>query len=199
MSAGRIACMTTPAQGNLVPPGARWAADNGKFGKGWPGADAWFEWLTDRVDRYGADLCLFATAPDVVGDATATLAEASPWLPRVRSLGIPVAFVAQNGCSASGLIPWGDFDVLFLGGDDEFKIGFEGGAVARLARLRGVPVHMGRVNSRKRLRLAMEWDCATADGTYLAFGPAKNLERITRWLDELAAANIQPTWNQRQP
>lgn len=186
MRAGRLACMTTPAQGNRVPPGAYWAADNGKFGKGWPGTGPWYRWLRAKVAEYGAERCLFATAPDVVGDAEGTLLESWPVLAPVRALGIPVAFVAQNGCSAAGLIPWGEFDVLFLGGDDEFKIGFEGELVARLARLRGVPVHMGRVNSKKRLRLAMQWDCATADGTYLAFGPEKNLARLTRWLEELA-------------
>lgn len=191
MSAGNLACMTTPAQGNRVPPGARWAADNGKFGKGWPGGDAWFSWLANRVSEYDAALCLFATAPDEVGNAEATLRESRPWLPRVRSLGIPAAFVAQNGCTAAGLIPWGEFDVLFLGGDDEFKIGFEGEWAARLARARGVPVHMGRVNSKKRIRLAMQWDCATVDGTYLAFGPAKNLARLERWLGELGTERDQ--------
>jgi hypothetical protein len=33
MQAGLLACMTTPAQGNVIPPGALYACDNGKFGK----------------------------------------------------------------------------------------------------------------------------------------------------------------------
>ncbi|MET9566386.1 hypothetical protein [Streptomyces tauricus] len=33
MQAGLLACMTTPAQGNVLPPGAVYACDNGKFGK----------------------------------------------------------------------------------------------------------------------------------------------------------------------
>lgn len=40
MQAGLLGCMTTPAQGNVIPPGALYACDNGKFGKGWPGAEA---------------------------------------------------------------------------------------------------------------------------------------------------------------
>ncbi|MCZ4607361.1 hypothetical protein O3S80_27075 [Streptomyces sp. Lzd4kr] len=49
--------MTTPAQGNVIPAGALYACDNGKFGKGWPGADAWFAWLKATIDRYGRSLC----------------------------------------------------------------------------------------------------------------------------------------------
>lgn len=94
MQAGLLACMTTPAQGNVIPPGALYACDNGKFGKGWPGAEAWFTWLKATVDRYGRDRCLWAVAPDVPMDAAATLTESMPWLERIRSLGVPAAFAA---------------------------------------------------------------------------------------------------------
>ncbi|MGW7570764.1 hypothetical protein ACWGJV_31390 [Streptomyces tendae] len=96
--------MTTPAQGNVIPPGALYACDNGKFGKGWPGEQAWFSWLTATVDRYGPGLCLWAVAPDVPMDAAATLAESLPWLEPIRALGIPAAFAAQDR-SEHGLIP----------------------------------------------------------------------------------------------
>jgi hypothetical protein len=183
MAAGILACMVTPAQGNVVPAGARWAADNGKFGKGWPGADAWLTWLTAAVERYGAARCLWAAAPDVPFDAAATLAESRPWLPRVRALGVPAAFVAQDGCDE--LLPWGEFDVLFLGGSTEWKVGPAAERVSREATRRGVPVHMGRVNSWRRLRIAEWFGCATVDGTFLAFGPDKNLGQLVRWVGEV--------------
>lgn len=44
---------------------------------------------------------------------------------------------------------------------------------------------MGRVNSGKRLKLADNWGCDTADGTFLAFGPDKNLPRLLAWLENL--------------
>lgn len=44
---------------------------------------------------------------------------------------------------------------------------------------------MGRVNSRTRLGIAEWFGCDSADGTYLAYGPDKNLPRLLRWLDEL--------------
>ncbi|MFD8384289.1 hypothetical protein ACFV2X_38205 [Streptomyces sp. NPDC059679] len=179
--------MTTPAQGNRIPDGALYACDNGKFGKGWPGADAWYDWLTRTVDRYGADRCLWAVAPDVPFDAASTLAESRPWLSKIRELGIPAAFAAQDGCE-DDLIPWGEFDVLFLAGSTEWKIGPTAQRLAEEATTRGLKVHMGRVNSRQRLRIAEVYGCDTADGTYLAFGPQQNLPQLLSWLREIHLA-----------
>ncbi|MFD7015210.1 hypothetical protein [Streptomyces sp. NPDC059928] len=58
MRAGLLACMTTPAQGNVIPDRALYACDNGKFGRGWPGAENWFAWLQATADRYGRGRCL---------------------------------------------------------------------------------------------------------------------------------------------
>lgn len=113
MRAGAIGCMTTPVQGNRVPGGCWWGADNGAFGKGYPGDDAWVAWLDSRP--WDRSRCLFATAPDIVGDAPGTLRRSEPWLPVIRRLGYPAALVAQNGLEGE-LIPWDEFDVLFLGG-----------------------------------------------------------------------------------
>lgn len=191
MSAGRFGCMTTPAQGNRLPDGALWAADNGKFGKGWPGPESWFLWLADQIDEYctsndGQSLCLFAVAPDVPFDAAGTLRESTPWLPRIRDLGVPAAFAAQDGCE-HGLLPWDDFDVLFLAGTTAWKVGEVAFGLSWEAKIRGKQVHMGRVNSRKRLRTAESFGCDTADGTYFAFGPLINLARMSLWADEVAA------------
>lgn len=128
--------------------------------------------------------CAFAVAPDVVGDAAGTLERSTPWLSKIRDLGLPVAFVAQDGSEAEGMIPWGSFDVLFLGGSTEWKLDPElAGAVTAEANRRGVPVHMGRVNSKKRLNLAQAWGCKSADGTFLAFGGPKQLERLAVWIE----------------
>lgn len=148
MSAGRIGCMTTPAQGSRIPPGALYACDNSKFGsdgKGryWPGAEKWFAWLSRTVDLYGPDRCLWALAPDEPFDAVATLTESVPWLAQIRELDIPAAFAAQDGCDHPGLIPWDSFDVLFLAGTTAWKLGPVAERLAREARVRGKSVHMG--------------------------------------------------------
>lgn len=41
---------------------------------------------------------------------------------------------------------------------------------------------MGRVNSLRRLRHAAAIGCDSADGTYLAFGPDRNLPRLLDWI-----------------
>lgn len=50
-------------------------------------------------------------------------------------------------------------------------------------------VHMGRVNSKKRLDTARAMGCDSVDGTYLTFGPDTNLPRLLSWL---AAAAREP-------
>lgn len=193
MSAGEFGCMTTPAQGNVLPDGCWWAADNGKFGKGWPGPEAWFLWLKDTVERYGTERCLFAVAPDVPFDAAGTLAESRPWLPMIRNLGIPAAFAVQDGCE-HGLLPEDDeYDVTFLAGTTEWKIGQVACRLTTEAKDRGTWVHMGRANSLRRLHIADSFGCDSADGTYFTFGPDINLTRARGWMPQLRQPSLWST------
>lgn len=184
MSRRLIDCITTPAQGNLLPDSCAIAADNGKFGKGWPGHANWWWWLAGQVSAYGSNRFAFAVAPDVPFDAAGTLGESLPWMSRIRSLGIPAAFAAQDGCEQLG-VPWDELDVLFLAGSTEWKVGPVAHQLTQEARRLGKRVHMGRVNSLKRLRVAEAFGCHSADGTYLTFGPEINLSRLLGWLAEL--------------
>lgn len=178
MRTGEIGMICTPAEGRSPADARVWAADNGCFGKGYPGDEAWLAWLRQHTAH--ADRCLFATAPDVVADAAATLARSTPWLPVIRSLGYPAALVAQDGLEDLA-IPWDDFDVLFVGGSTEWKLSAAAARIAAEAKRRGKKVHMGRVNSARRWAYAELVGCDSADGTFLAFGPDKNLPRLRRW------------------
>lgn len=179
MRAGALGYIDTPAQGNKRPENVVWAADNGCFGKGYPGDEEWFAWL--QANQGDAATCLFAVAPDVVGDAAGTIARSLPWLQPIRDLGYPAALVAQDGLE--GLeIPWDLFDVLFIGGTTEWKLGPYARMVIAEAKRRGKWIHMGRVNSEKRYRYAHGLGCDSADGTFLVFGPDKNLPRLKTWL-----------------
>lgn len=184
MSRGELACITTPAQGNKIPDGSWWAADNGKFGKGWPGTIPWWEWVCRKVARYGTERCLWVLAPDVPYDAAATLEESRPWLARIRELGVPAAFAAQDGCEL-GLIPWGEFDVLFLAGSIDWKTGPVAEQLCWQAREMGVRCHMGRVNTRNRIWKADWFGCQTCDGTTLTRGGDRNWHQMSRWLDRM--------------
>jgi hypothetical protein len=177
---GRLGYIDTPAQGNRRPDGVVWCADNGAFSDRFDEAK-WWKFLNDNA--FAAADCLFAVAPDVVGDATETMIRSLPWLPKIRALGYPAAFVAQDGLEAL-TVPWDEFDVLFIGGSTEWKLGRHARALVAEAKWRGKHVHMGRVNSRSRYRYAEHIGCDSVDGTYLTFGPDVLLPNVLSWLDD---------------
>jgi hypothetical protein len=201
MSLGReLAMIATPRQGNKIPAGAFWIADNGRgpgkagvitggCGKGWVGAGKWLAWLAgySAEDR---ERCLFAAAPDVVGDAAATAELSRPYFAQVRALGFPVALVLQDG-QEHVPVPWDEIDAVFVGGSDDFKLGPVAAALAAEARAHGKWVHVGRVNSFKRLAYSFLIGADSADGTYLTYGarraplPNLNLPKVIGWLERL--------------
>lgn len=135
---------------------------------------AGYERLVRRaLARYGPEL-LFATAPDVPFDWKATLKNSMPTLAVIRRWGAPAALVWQDGATVANM-PWDAFDVGFIGGSTEWKLGREAERLTAEARRRGKMVHMGRVNSTKRLLTAQAFGCATADGTYLMHELAKGV------------------------
>lgn len=178
MEAGTLGYIDTPAQGNVRPDGVTWCADNGCYSDKFDEAK-WWGFLVANAERAGS--CSFAVAPDVVGDAAATLERSLPWLPKIRALGYPVAFVAQDGFAGIE-VPWDEFDCLFIGGTDAFKLGAGGRVAVAEAKSRGKWVHMGRVNSERRYVYAAAIGCDSVDGTFLRFGPKTNLPRLLSWL-----------------
>lgn len=206
MRNGLLDQITTPASQNLLEPGTTWCADNGIYSNAYPGDGQYLNWLTRLPDP---TRCRFAVAPDVVGDHNATLERSWPMLRRIREAGLPVALCAQNGAQVDDM-PWDYIDVVFLAGivecvpcgwvppiEDlplgscpnghqvtEWKTGDTAIAIAVEAKQRGLWVHMGRVNTRARTLRAKAMGCDSADGTYLAYGPDKNLPNLLRWLCE---------------
>ena len=180
MRRGLLSAIVTPAQGNQIDGIADWCADNGRFGRGWPGYARWGNWLRGLPQ----DGCAFAIAPDIPFNAAKTLRCAGPALRFIRRLGFPAALAAQNGLE-NMVIPWDEFDVLFLGGDTAWKLGPAARQLAADAHAKGKRVHMGRVNSLRRLRYADAIGCDSADGTYLAFGPDENLPKLLGWLRDV--------------
>jgi hypothetical protein len=195
---GSRALGARPDLGLLIQPGTRsmvrdiptfglWAADNGCFSKKVPfNEEKWLAFL-EAAPR---ENCLFATAPDVVGDARATWARSEPWLEELRRRGYPAALVLQNGQEELG-VPWDACDAIFIGGDDEWKCSAYVVEIIAEARARGHHTHVGRVNTKGRLRwAALNAGADTVDGTKLAFGEQKNLPALMRWLDELQVPRL---------
>lgn len=175
IASGRLGQMVTPNAGNRLVPGASFAIDNGCFSDAWS-AD---KWIATLRKYQGVPGCLFAVVPDKVCDAAETNRLWRLWAPLVKSMGYKAAYVTQNGCTG---IPV-DADVLFTGGDDEWKLGPEAQRLVRQANMRGIPCHMGRVNSLRRIRQAAMYGYDSVDGTFLAFGPDVNLPKLLSWLE----------------
>jgi hypothetical protein len=179
--------MVSPVGHRVPPPGQPWAVDNGRFSRPEQYIDAgYLAWL--RTLPY-QDRCLFATAPDVVGDAAATLELSLPMLPRIRALGLPAAFVGQDGLTID-TTPWDAFDALFIGGTTEWKLSEVAYQLAAEAKRRGKWTHMGRVNSWRRFRAAAAAGYDSADGTYLRFDPTQKRIRgrpIESWTGHVLA------------
>jgi hypothetical protein len=182
MRAGLLALIATPAGGSPPAPGVAWCADNACYSGRYPGDERYLAWLARRQPHAGR--CGFATAPDVVADAATTLVRAAPMLPRIRELGYPAALVAQDGLEHLP-VPWGSFEVLFLGGTTGWKLSPAAAGLAARARTHGLAVHMGRVNSLRRLRHAAAIGATSADGTLLAYGPDRHLSTLLSWLDQV--------------
>lgn len=185
MAAGKLGALLTPDSWSAGNPAvenfAFHANDNACYAKGEMfDASDWLAWL--EMMRPWQDSCLFAVLPDVVGNAEATFRRGLRYAGAVRGMGYAAALVAQEGISDLE-IPWGEIDAIFLGGRTEgFKFG-EGLEVATEANRRGLWTHMGRVNSFRRLRSAALAGIDSADGTYLTFGPDKNLRKLLLWLE----------------
>lgn len=192
MSAGQVGCIITPHQGNVTFPD-EWdvIADNGCFSGKWTERH-WSNWVlgVPRTVR-------FVVAPDVFYDDGSpchdeTFARWQRFGPMLARHGFTPAFVCQVGATPDTLPD--DAPVLFLGGTTEWKLGAHAWAITAHAKREGRWVHMGRVNSQRRLDTARAMGCDSADGTYLTFGPDVNLPRLLRWLDD---ARRQPMLTER--
>lgn len=161
---------------DLVP----WAADNGCYAAGERFCDERYLFWLIGLRRF-AGTCLFATAPDVLGDAKATWERGRNWLGAIRTLGFKAALVAQDGFDL-GATDWSSFDVLFIGGTDSFKLGRDIEAVIVMAKVHEKWVHVGRVNSRKRFRYFERLGVDSVDGTFVKFGPDVNLPQVIEWV-----------------
>lgn len=177
--------MLTPTHGDrrrVLSGGMTWAADNGCYSQSSKFVPSdYLAWL--ELMRPVQASCLFATAPDVVGDARATWERSRGILPVIRSMGYRAALVAQDGLEGM-TVEWDSFDTLFVGGTTEWKLSEAAYSLVRQARIRGKHTHMGRVNSRLRFMAALVGGYDSADGTTIAYNPGRYIPEVKRWILE---------------
>lgn len=129
--------------------------------------------------------CVFVTAPDVVGDARATLERFGDWEREIHDVvGQPIGLVAQDGLTPCD-VPWDSIEALFIGGTTEWKLGDEARHLASIAKSKGRWVHMGRVNTPSRLEYAYRLGCDSVDGSSFGRFPSAKIPRALEVMDEL--------------
>jgi len=157
-----------------------WAVDNGCYAH--PerfDLNAYLDYVLQLIDF--KETCLFVTLPDVPRDWRQTLDRSTTYLSSMSALGLPLAFVAQDGMPVD-LVPWDAVRAVFVGGSDDW---LDGGCadILREAGRRGKWRHLGRTNTLRRLKIAMRLCCDSVDGTYLKFGPTVNLPKLRRMME----------------
>lgn len=168
--------LITPHDGNKVRGDMPWAADNAAYSR-WDRVK-WLRMLNKISDMNP----LFVVAPDVVCDATATLKRLKVTSPMIRKRGLKVSCALQNGQEWIGVRRY-LCDSIFIGGDDDFKLGPYVRYCVTEAKKDGKWVHMGRVNSFKRLQYAREIGCDSVDGSGYSIAPDQKLIPALRYLE----------------
>ena len=108
----------------------------------------------------GAD---WAAAPDIVAGGLASLRRSEAWLPAIAALTMPL-IVVQNGMEPGDVWPLvGPRCGIFIGGTTAWKLTTLP-TWGQLAAKRGCYLHVGRVNSTKRINLCQEAGAHSFDG-----------------------------------
>jgi hypothetical protein len=139
--------LRTPLTNYARASGIPYGLDNGCFKKF--DQRAW-ERLLDQADT---DRPIFVCLPDIVGDAQRTAELFELFWTRTQEL--PRALVLQDGIERVR-IPWTEINAVFVGGSDQFKVSPQAIAAARVAKMLGKWVHVGRVNTADRVRNWLE-------------------------------------------
>jgi hypothetical protein len=157
------------AKGVLRTEGFPYALDNGAWTAFQQGQPFDFDAFEKAVDMLGAGAD-FIVAPDIVCGGMASLELSLEWVPDLLDRCGPMVLIAvQDGMTADDLRPHVNTDVgLFVGGSTEWKeqsLPMWG----RLKAETGCFLHVGRVNSKRRIKLCAMAGADSFDGS----GPSR--------------------------
>ena len=139
--------------------GCLFGADNDCF-KGFDKVK--YEKMIELLPRTGK--LKYVTVQDKVSDYEETLKLFDYWYPLLKNEKLPLAFVLQDNMPVNE-IPFDKFSSLFIGGSTEYKLSKEVADIVSISKSKNKWVHMGRVNSNKRIKYAHEIGCDSVDGT----------------------------------
>lgn len=169
----RLGRLITPDGGNAIAGFAGWecGADNSALGKDGINPDRLLR-MWDGIAAAGLPRLRFVTAPDAVmqtdagprGDWQGTLWLWRCWRPALVARNLPAAIVLQDGATIDS-VPWDAIAAVFVGGSTAWKLSTTAALLIRAAHARGKWVHVGRVNTMKRIRHFDPLPVHSIDGT----------------------------------
>lgn len=178
------------AKGAHRTEGMRYAIDNGAwtaYQRNEPFDEGAFLSVVDKLGERADWIVL----PDIVQGGPASLDFTLRWKERLRGIPTQLLIAVQNGMQLEDVAPLLSPVVgIFIGGSTEWK---EATAQAwgLLARRRNCHLHVGRVNSARRIRICAAAGASSFDGS----GPSRycsvlpGLDRATRQPDLFAATD----------
>jgi hypothetical protein len=166
------------------PEGFRFGIDNGAWGAYASGTSFDERAFKRLTERYGS-IADWVVIPDIVAGGEQSFDFSRSWMPYLKSLRM-LLLPVQDGMNPQGVGPFlrDHCNVgLFLGGSTEWKLR-EMCVWGAVAHTFGRHYHIGRVNTRRRIRLAHEAGADSFDGT--------SATRFSCTLPLLEAARRQP-------
>jgi hypothetical protein len=152
------------ATGAWRTEGFRYAIDNGAW-TAFQSGKAFDEAAFDGVVAALGHSADFVIVPDIVCGGLGSLRLSESWLPRLDHLPGRLLIAVQNGIEPADVRPiLGGRVGIFVGGDTEWKLATLP-KWGRLAGEMGVYLHVGRVNTRRRIRLCAMAGAHSFDGT----------------------------------
>lgn len=190
-SNAKLGHLLTPDNWNSIhtikKTGLPWACDNAAFGNF--DADK-FRKMLAKVKGHNP---MWIACPDRVGCAKTTLAMFEDWQEEVREAG-PIAFVMQDGQENEELPV---ADCYFIGGTTKWKLSTALGELAEYVHLVcRADLHMGRVNSFRRIQAAYDIFCHSFDGTSASKWGDVWIPRYLNCMERIEMQPKLPPWRE---
>jgi hypothetical protein len=170
------------AKGTLRTEGMPYALDNGAWTAYQQGQDFDEDAFLLAVDKLGEG-AEWIVLPDIVQGGMASLDYSLRWMERLRGIPTRLLIAVQNGMEPDDVRSLLNPSVgIFVGGSTEWKEA-TAGAWGSVARRRNCYLHVGRVNTVRRIRICAAAGASSIDGT--------SVSRFAKTLSPLDAASRQ--------